>query len=391
MIPRSIEKVLPSLIAVYPVITITGPRQSGKTTLARACFASKPYVSFENPDTREEAQSDPRSFLERYKDGAVFDEVQRLPDIVSYLQQIVDEGPKSCRFVLTGSQQFGLKSKITQSLAGRSALIHLLPFSYDEVYSFRDENPTLESALFAGLYPPIHDRGLDPQKWYADYVETYIERDVRSLLNIRELSLFQLFLKMCAARCGQLINLSGLGSDCGISHNTAKEWISILEASYILFRVAPYFKNLGKRLVKTPKLYFYDAGLATYLLGIRTREQLSVHPHRGAVFETFVASEILQSACNSAETPALYFWRDRSGNEIDFLIDRGSDLLPIEAKSGKTVASDWLDGIKSWRALAGNRMKHGALIYGGDETYSREAVTVTSWRKAGQLNREGFR
>jgi len=391
MIPRSVEKVLPSLIAGYPVITITGPRQSGKTTLARTCFASKPYVSFENPDTREEAQSDPRSFLERYKDGAVFDEVQRLPEIVSYLQQIVDEGPKSCRFVLTGSQQFGLKSKITQSLAGRSALIHLLPFSYDEVYSFRDENPTLESALFAGLYPPIHDRGLDPQKWYADYVETYIERDVRSLLNIRELSLFQLFLKMCAARCGQLINLSGLGSDCGISHNTAKEWISILEASYILFRVAPYFKNLGKRLVKTPKLYFYDSGLATYLLGIRTREQLSVHPHRGAVFETFVASEILKSSCNSAETPALYFWRDRSGNEIDFLIDRGSDLLPIEAKSGKTVASDWLDGIKSWRALAGNRMKHGALIYGGDETYSREAVTVTSWRQAGQLNREGFR
>jgi predicted AAA+ superfamily ATPase len=279
-----------------------------------------------------------------------------------------------------------LKSKITQSLAGRSALIHLLPFSYDELYSFRNENPALESALFAGLYPPIHDRYLDPQKWYADYIETYVERDVRSLLKIQDLSVFQLFLKMCAARCGQLINLSGLGSDCGISHNTAKEWISILEASYILFRVAPYFNNLGKRLVKTPKLHFYDSGLATYLLGIKTPEQLSVHPNRGAVFETFLASEIMKSAYNKAETPALYFWRDRSGNEIDFLIDGGAGLLPIEAKSGKTVATDWFDGLKKWSAFAGDRARQGALLYGGEETYSREGIAVTSWRKTGHVN-----
>jgi uncharacterized protein len=385
MIPRSVEKMLPSLIPGYPVITITGPRQSGKTTLARTFFASKPYVSFENPDTREEAQSDPRSFLERYENGAVFDEVQRLPELLSYLQQIVDEGPRSCRFVLTGSQQFGLKSKITQSLAGRTGLIHLLPFSYDELYSFRGENPAMEAVLFSGLYPPIHDRGLDPQKWYADYVQTYIERDVRSLLNVRDLSAFQLFLKMCAARCGQLINLSGLASDCGITHNTAKEWISILEASYIMFRLMPYFDNLGKRLVKTPKLYFYDSGLATYLLGIKTPEQLSVHAHRGAIFETFIASEIVKSSYHRAETPSLYFWRDRSGNEIDFLIDRGSDLLPIEAKSGKTVASDWFDSLKNWRTFAGKRAKQCLLFYGGDETYSREGVIVTSWRKAGQL------
>ncbi|MBN2321947.1 MAG: ATP-binding protein [Acidobacteria bacterium] len=388
MIPRSVEKVLPSLISGYPVITITGPRQSGKTTLSREFFASKPYVSFENPDTREEAQSDPRSFLERYRDGAVFDEVQRLPELLSYLQQIVDEGPKSCRFVLTGSQQFGLNSKITQSLAGRTALIHLLPFSYEELYSFHDKNPSMESALFTGLYPPIHDRGLDPQKWYADYVQTYIERDIRSILNVRDLSLFQLFLKMCAARCGCLINLSGIASDCGITHNTAKEWISILEAGYIVFRVVPYFNNLGKRLVKTPKLYFYDTGLATYLLGIKAPEQLAVHPHRGAIFETFIAAEIMKSAFHSAEPPSLYFWRDRSGNEIDFIIDRGSDLLPIEAKSGRTVASDWFDGLKNWRAFARDRAKQAVLIYGGDETYSREGTTVTSWRKAGQLQKQ---
>jgi uncharacterized protein len=313
--------------------------------------------------------------------------VQRLPEILSYLQQIVDEGPKSCRFVLTGSQQFGLKSKIAQSLAGRTALIHLLPFSYDELYSFRNENPALESVLFSGLYPPIHDRGLDPQKWHADYIQTYIERDVRLLLNVRDLSEFQLFLKMCAAWCGQLINLSGLASNCGITHNTAKEWISILEASYIVFRVAPYFNNLGKRLVKTPKLYLYDSGLATYLLGIKTPEQLSVHPHRGAVFETFVASEIMKSAYHSGETPSLYFWRDRSGNEIDFLIDRGSELLPVEAKSGRTVASDWFIGLKNWRAFAGDRAKQCALLYGGDENYSREGINVSSWRKAGQLHK----
>jgi predicted AAA+ superfamily ATPase len=385
MIPRSVEKVLPSLITGYPVITITGPRQSGKTTLARTFFASKPYVSFENPDIRENARNDPRSFLERYKEGAVFDEVQRLPEFFSYLQQVVDEGPKSCRFVLTGSQQFGLNSRITQSLAGRTSLIHLLPFSYDELYSFRGENPQMEEALFAGLYPPIHDRNLDPQKWYADYVQTYVERDVRSFLNIRDLSIFQLFLKMCAARCSQLINLSGLASDCGITHNTAKEWISILEASYIVFRVAPYFNNLGKRLVKTPKLYFYDSGLATYLLGVKSPEQLSVHSHRGAVFETFVASEIMKNAYHSGETSSLYFWRDRSGYEVDFLIDRGFDLLPIEAKSGKTVASDWFDCLKTWRSFAGDRAASGMIFYGGDETYSRGGFAVTSWRKAGQI------
>jgi uncharacterized protein len=387
MIPRQVERILPSLMAGYPVITITGPRQSGKTTLARKFFASKPYVSFENPDTREEAQSDPRSFLERHKNGAVFDEVQRLPEILSYLQQIVDEGPKTCRFVLTGSQQFGLNSKITQSLAGRTALIQLLPFSFDELYSYRGENPSMESAFFAGLYPPIHDRGLDPQKWHANYVQTYVERDLRSLLNVRDLSSFQLFLKICAARCGQLINLSGMASDCGITHKTAKEWISILEASYIVFRVAPYFNNLGKRLVKTPKLYFYDTGLVAYLLGIKAVEQLSVHPYRGAIFETFVASEIMKNAFHSGTTPSLYFWRDRAGKEIDFIVDQGSDLLPIEAKSGKTVASDWFDGLKSWCALAGNRAKQGILFYGGDETYFREGVAVTSWRHAGQLDK----
>ena len=362
------------------MITITGPRQSGKTTLAKSFFSSKPYVSFENPDVREEAITDPRSFLARYSNGAIFDEVQRFPALLSYLQQIVDEGSQTCRFILTGSQQFGLRSGISQSLAGRTAIIHLLPFSFEEVYH-TGKKPSLEKALFTGLYPPVHDRHLDPHRWYADYIQTYIERDVRQLLNIRDLSQFQLFLKMCAARTGLLLNLSQTGADCGISHNTAREWLSILEASYIVFRITPYFNNLGKRLVKTPKLYFYDSGLAAWLIGIRSSDQLLTHSSRGALFESYIASELVKNSFNRGDTPSIYFWRDRSGNEVDFLIDKGITVIPIEVKSGKTVASDWFTGLKNWKTFAGDRAETGMLVYGGDDTYKREDIMVTSWNK----------
>jgi uncharacterized protein len=385
MIHRHVEETLGSLISGYPAITITGPRQSGKTTLARAYFPSKPYVSFENPDIRSDAQSDPRSFLKRYDGGAIFDEVQRFPELLSYLQQIIDEGSKTCRFILTGSQQFGLKSKITQSLAGRTALIHLLPFSFMELYKNAPEKPVLEEVLYTGLYPPIHDRRLDPQRWYADYVQTYIERDVRSLLNIKDLSVFQLFLKMCAARSGKLVNLSEMAADCGITHNTAKEWISILEASYIVHRISPYFNNFGKRLVKTPKLYFYDTGLMSYLLGILSPDHLTAHPDRGALFETFIVSEIMKRSYNSGRTPSLYFWRDRSGNEIDGIIDKGISLLPVEVKSGRTVASDWFSPIKKWKAIIGNRSENGILLYGGDDSYERQECLVKSWRRVHEV------
>jgi hypothetical protein len=381
MIPRQIEKTLPSLMSGYPVITITGPRQSGKTTLARSFFSEKPYVSFENPDIRSEAQGDPRSFLRRYEGGAVFDEVQRFPELLSYLQQIIDEGPKNCRYVLTGSQQFGLKSKITQSLAGRTALIHLLPFSYNELYKTTQGKPVLEDVLHTGMYPPIHDRSLDPHRWHADYIQTYIERDVRILLNIKDLSVFQLFVKMCAARSGQLVNLSEMAADCGITHNTAKEWLSILEAGYIVFRLSPYFNNFGKRLVKTPKLYFYDTGLMAYLLGILSPEQLSTHPCRGALFETFIASELMKSSYNNGRTPSMYFWRDRSGHEVDFIIDRGGSLLPIEVKSGRTVAADWFSAIAKWKTFAGDRPENSILLYGGDESYEHRGCRIQSWRE----------
>ena len=278
-----------------------------------------------------------------------------------------------------------MKSKITQSLAGRTALIHLLPFSCRELYTPTVSSPPLEQVLQTGLYPPIHDRHLDPGKWYADYVQTYVERGVRSLLNIRDLTRFQLFLKMCAARCGSLVNLSVLVADCGITHNTAREWLLILETSYIVFRLSPYFNNFGKRLVKPPKLYFCDTGLASYLLGITTSEQLIIHPSRGALFESLIVSETIKNTYNNGMQPSLFFWRDRSGNEIDLIIDRGISLLPIEIKSGRTVASDWFSGLKKWSSIASIPHEQGTVIYGSDESYRRNMYQVMSWRDTYRL------
>ena len=263
MIKRNAETTLKSLMKGYPIVTITGPRQSGKTTLSQITYPHMNYVSLENPETREMAVNDTKAFLKRYKDGAIFDEVQRAPQILSYLQEMVDQNKKPGQYILTGSQQFGLLSGITQSLAGRTALIKLLPFALHELHNKSNslKNKDLDSIIFKGFYPPIHDRDLDPQIWLANYISSYIERDVRQLINIRDLSSFQRFIKLCAGRTGQLLNLSNLASDCGISHNTAKSWISILEASYIIFLLQPHHQNFNKRLIKTPKLYFYDIGL----------------------------------------------------------------------------------------------------------------------------------
>ena len=324
MIPRHAKKTLLELAKGYPAIAITGPRQSGKTTLAKHVFKDKPYVSLENPDLKEMSQIDPRGFLEKYKNGAVFDEAQRSPELFSYLQEIIDESHKPGRFVLTGSQQFGLFSGISQSLAGRVGLVHLLPFTYHELYSpkkHKTGSRDLDHVLFSGLYPPVHDRKLDPHVWYGNYIQTYIERDVRQMVNVRDLSTFQRFVRLCAGRIGQLVKLSGLAEDCGITHNTAKAWISILEASYIVFLLQPHHANFNKRIIKTPKLYFYDTGLAAWLLSIQNPDQLNIHPLRGALFESYVISEFFKAKFNQGVKPNYYFWRDRSGNEIDFLME----------------------------------------------------------------------
>ncbi len=384
-INRSAESALRKLVKGYPVIVVTGPRQSGKTTLVRSHFQHMDYVSLEDPDQREFAQSDPRRFLGRFAQGAVLDEVQRVPDLLSYLQTIVDQAKEGIRFVLTGSQQFGLLSRITQSLAGRAALIRLLPFSFTELDRAGIAPKGLDHLLWKGLYPPIYDRDLDPDIWYGNYVNTYLERDVRQLINVRDLSVFQRFIRLCAARTGQLVNLSSLANDCGITHNTAKAWLSVLEAGYIVHLLPPHHANFGKRLIKTPKLYFLDPGLAAWLLGIQSPDQLSHHPMRGALFETWVVGELLKTRFHQGRSSNLFFWRDRTGHEVDVLIDAGSSLIPLEIKSGATITRDFFSGLKFWLKISGTSAGQGTLVYGGDEEQSRSGMHVVPWRSIGSL------
>jgi len=385
MIERDSENSVRTLLRGFPIVTLTGPRQSGKTTLAKTIFYDRPYASLEDPDIRQTAMNDPRSFLERFPDGAVLDEVQRCPELLSYLQTIVDGDRRMGLFILTGSQQFGLMSGITQSLAGRTAFIELLPFSISELSRANKLLPAADSILLTGCYPPLYDRNVPPSAWFNAYVTSYIERDVRQMLKIQELETFQRFVRLCAGRTGQLLNLSSLATECGISHNTAKAWISVLEASYLIFLLRPHHANFNKRLVKMPKLYFYDVGLVSWLLGIRTNEQMMTHPLRGSIFETFVISELVKSRLNNGERPNLYFWRDSNGNEVDVIVEEGTTLMPIEIKSGKTVARDSFSALDKWRALAGDAATKPTLIYGGDEEYSQNGVKVIGWKKCGDL------
>jgi len=385
LIPRAAEGTIRHLATGYPVVAVTGPRQSGKTTLVRTMFVDRPYVSLEDLDERDFAVRDPRRFLARFPDGAVLDEVQRAPDLFSYLQGRVDEDGRQGLFILTGSQQFDLLSSITQTLAGRVALVPLLPFTLSELQQVEQAPDTLESLLFTGLYPPVHDRGLDPGIWYGNYIRTYIEREVRQMIQVRDLSAFQRFIRMCAARTGKLLNLSGLAADCGITHNTARAWLSVLEASYIVHLLQPHHQNFNKRLIKTPKLYFYDPGLAAWLLGIQNSDQLVTHPQRGALFETWVLSELLKARFNRALASNLYFWQDRSGEEVDVLVEQGATLIPVEVKSGQTVVSDFFDNLASWKKIAGEKGGRPWLVYGGNRRQSREIAEVLPWREIGDL------
>jgi len=380
MILRQAEATIRELLRGFPVVTLTGPRQAGKTTLARVIFRDRPYASLEDPDIRLAATDDPRAFLDRFPDGAVLDEVQRCPDLLSYLQARVDMDGRMGLFLLTGSQQFGLMSKVTQSLAGRSAFVELLPFSVGELRKAGVLPDTLAGMLLQGGYPPLYDRQLVFRQWFNAYVTAYVERDVRQLLNIHDLEAFQRFVRFCAGRTGQLLNLSALATDCGITHGTARAWLSVLEASYLVFQLRPYHVNFNKRLIKTPKLYFYDSGLVCWLLGIQTPEHLACHPLRGAVFETFVVSELMKRRLHAGERPGLYFWRDSNGNEVDVLIEDGAFLIPVEIKAGKTLARDAFSGLQKWLQLAGTLARDPQLIYGGDESFRHLGVDVVSWR-----------
>ncbi len=349
--------------------------------MARYIFNDRPYVSLETPTNLDFVTDDPHGFINKYKSGAIFDEAQRAPQLFSYLQEVVDSSQECGRFILTGSQQFGLMSGITQSLAGRIAMIQLLPFSMDELYT--DNVPSLDSILVSGLYPPIHDRKLDPSVWFGNYVNTYVERDVRNIIQIKELASFQRFLRLCAGRAGQLVNLSNLAADAGISHNTVKSWISILEASYIIFLLQPFHKNLNKRLIKTPKLYFYDSGLLAYLLSINSAELMSTHPLRGQIFENFIVSELVKNRFNRGLASNLYFWRDRSGNEVDVILENGKGLSAIEIKSGQTINQDFFKGFNFWNHLLPGT--HNILVYGGHDEMVRNDVSVKSWKNVHQI------
>lgn len=369
----------------FPIVTLTGPRQSGKTTLARAVFKDRPYASLEEPDLRQAAQDDPRSFLARFPDGAVLDEIQRCPEILSYLQTLVDSDGRMGRYILTGSQQFGLMSRITQSLAGRAAFVELLPFAIPELASADRLPPDIDDMMLTGGYPPIYDRDLKPATWHSAYVTAYVERDVRQMLKIQELETFQRFVRLCAGRTGELLNLSSLATECGITHNTAKAWISVLQASYLIFLLRPHSASFNKRLVKMPKLYFYDTGLTAWLLGIRTKEQMITHPLRGNLFETFIVSELIKSRLNKGDKPTFFFWRDSNGNEVDVIVEQGTKLMPIEIKSGRTLTHESFAGLEKWRGLAGKSAQTPTLIYAGDESFSQKGTKIVGWKGCGNI------
>ena len=381
MITRDLASHLERAAAWSPSVTVTGPRQSGKTTLCRAAFPDHPYRSLEAPDDRAFAIEDPRAFLAQFPGGAVIDEVQRVPDLLSYLQGMIDDDPAPGRWILSGSQNLALRASVSQSLAGRTVLHQLLPLSWNEINRFATHPATLEETLLSGGYPRIFDQRLDPSEWLRSYVGTYIERDVRAISNVGDLSAFQRFLGLCAGRTGQLLNYSSLADDCGITQPTAKSWFSILEASFVAFHMPVYSGKIRKRLIKMPKLYLYDTGLACWLLGIREPEQLVAHPLRGALFETWVVSEVLKHRTHRGETRGLSCYRERGGGELDLVVDGPEGLTLIEAKSAKTPSSGLFDTIRRVHRNFEPSSK-AVVVYGGDE-YRRntDGSSLVPWRQ----------
>lgn len=383
MIKRILLTKLRSSAKNAPIVSLVGPRQSGKTTLVKAAFPDKPYVSLEEPDLREYALMDPRGFLSDYPKGAILDEVQRAPKIFSYLQTLVDKNDKSGIFILTGSQNFLLHENISQTLAGRIIILKLLPFSLNELTNTKFSYPNYEDYVFAGFYPRIYDKKLNPRDWYLNYIQTYVERDLRLIKNISDLGIFQTFLKMCASRIGQLLNLSSLANDCGITHNTAKSWISILESSFIVFLLRPHYKNFNKRLVKMPKLYFYDTGLACSLLGIENKNQVSSYHLKGNLFESFIISELFKARYNKGLEPNCYFWRDKLGREIDCIVEKTGKLTPVEIKAGKTASIEYFKDISYWNKLSKNKALNSYVVFGGNTIQRRSQGNLIPWS---QLN-----
>lgn len=388
MIKRDLTEQVLEAAKFFPVISILGPRQSGKTTLAKAAFPKHSYVSLEDLDVRLQAIEDPRKFLaiNTNKNGLIIDEVQHAPQLLSYIQTIVDEKQQNANFILTGSQNILVNEAITQTLAGRNAILTLLPLSIAELKRAKLLPDSLEEAVFRGCYPKVYASQVKPNMLYNTYIHSYIERDVRQLKNVLDLASFQRFLQLCAGRVGQVINYSSLGNDCGIDHKTVKSWLSLLEATYVIFLLRPYYKNFGKRLINMPKLYFVDTGVACTLLNIKSVEDLHNHFARGGLVESFLISDLTKQFYNRAERPAIYFWRDYQGNEIDCIVEKSNNLVPIEIKSGHTVGSDYFKPFEYWKNVVGvDQSDNNFVIYGGDKDMSRSVAQVISWKKSGSM------
>lgn len=389
MIPRKLSGKLTEVARKYPVVLVTGPRQAGKTTLCRGTFPDRPYVSLEALDIREFARTDPRGFIAAYRDGAVVDEIQQVPELLSYLQTEVDERPVPGRFVLTGSQHFGLSQAVSQSLAGRCAMLTLLAPDWEELRGFSNAPGDLFTALWQGAYPRIYDRSIPAHRWLADYTATYVERDVRQTLNVGDLTTFSGFMRLCAGRAAQEINLSALGTDAATSHNTARAWLAVLETSYLVHRLPAWHANVRKQVVKAAKLHFLDSGLLCYLLNVREPEQLRHHPLRGAIFESWVVSELCKAHVNRGERIDMYHYRESRGLEMDVLVNRGDRALAVEIKSAATVAPEFFKNFGPFAERVRNttlpRQIENVVVFGGEPSQPRSAARVVSWRDVGSL------
>ncbi len=324
--------------------------------------------------------------IHKSEHGTILDEIQHAPDLLSYIQTEVDKTQKVGSFVLTGSQNFLFNEAISQTLAGRIALLTLLPLSQSELKHAQLLPDNFYSALFTGSYPRVYAYDIAPVDWYPNYITTYIERDVRQIKNISDLSLFQLFMKLCAGRIGQILNISSLANDCGISVNTAKAWLSVLQANYIIFLLQPHYKNFTKRLIKAPKLYFYDTGLASFFLEIDKPQQLATHYLKGGLFESYAISELIKLRYNAGFIPHYYFWRDKIGHEVDLIIDHAGKSFPIEIKSGQTISQDYFQDLHYWSELAQEQAGRSYCIYTGTENQNRTLVSVLKWQDINQID-----